>query len=172
MPSRIEICETLITQQDVTAIVNETNPTLQPETPNDVAIHQAAGPKLSAECAHVAPCPEGEARITRGYDLPANYIIHTVAPLWGGGESGEDHQLANCYRNIFKLANDFEITNLALPPISSGEKGFPDLRAAHIAMREIMTFLNQHPQTDRLILCCPDEQAVQTYEAAFDKCSS
>lgn len=172
MPSRIEITAQDITQINVDAIVTPTNMGLKPETSQEMAIHAVAGPKLAAECAHVVPCPVSEARITRGYDLPSNFVIHAVDPVWGGGESGEDELLSTCYKNIFELVTSFEIKTIAISPLSSGEKGFPPLRSAHIAMQQIIAFLERNKTIERVIICGPDSSHIQTYEAAFDKCAT
>ena len=172
MPSRIEIIQDDILNLPVQAIVLPSLPSLKPETAEQQAVHAKAGPKLAQECAHVAPCPIGQARITRGYDLGANFIIHAVGPVWGGGENNEDQQLANCYSQIFDLIKSFEIASLAIPPISTGEKGFPLMRAAHIAMKELISHLKENQDIGRIILCSEDEAGIQTYEAAFDKCTS
>ncbi len=172
MPSRIEIIQDDILNLPVQAIVLPSTPTLKPETAEQQAIYAQAGPKLAQECAHVASCPIGQARITRGYDLGANFIIHAVGPVWGGGEADEDQQLASCYSQIFELVKSFEIASIAIPPISTDEKGFPPQRAAHIAMKELISHLKENPNIGRIILCCDDEASIQTYEAAFDKCTS
>lgn len=172
MPSRIEIIEEDITRLGVDAIVNATNLSLKPDSPIEHTIHAKAGPKLAAECVHVSPCPVGETRITRGYNLLSKFVIHVVDPIWGGGEAGEDMLLANCYKNIFELAVSFEVRTIALPPLSSGAKGYPPLRSSHIAMQEIILFLEENESVKTIVLCCPEEQAVQSFEAAFDKCTA
>lgn len=172
MPSRIEIIETDIFNVQAQAIIVSSTPSLLPETPATEALYIAAGPKLAEECAHVAPCEAGEARITRGYNLLADFVIHTTAPIWGGGESGEDEQLANCYKNSFELATSYDISTLAISPLIVAEDGFPQMRATHIAMHEIITFLKNNIAMKRIILSCPDEETVKVYEAAFDKCNA
>ena len=172
MPSRIEIIQDDILNLPVQAIVLPSTSSLKPETAEQEAVYTQAGSKLAQECAHVAPCPIGQARITRGYNLGANFIIHAVGPVWGGGEDNEDQQLASCYSQIFELIKSFEIASVAIPSLSTGEKGFPPLRAAHIAMKELIAHLKENPNISRIILCCEDEASIQTYEAAFDKCTS
>jgi len=172
MPSRIEIIESELLSCPVTAIVNPTNSSLLPNSEDEQKLHEAAGAKLAQECTHVAPCPVGEARITRGYNLPFDFVIHTVSPTWGGGEANEDKVFAHCYREIFKLVRSFEITSFAIPPLSSEAQGFPQKRAAHIAIKETLAELNKNKEIARLVLCCPDKTSVHSYEAAFDKINS
>lgn len=172
MPSRIEICETSLTSVKVDAIVCTAHPTLLPSTKEEQAVHVAAGPMLMEECKHVAPCQVGAARITRGYNLPASYVIHTVGPAWGGGESNEDEYLKLCYRNCFELAKSFHIKSIAFPPISIGPNGFPPARAAFLAMTEITSYLKTDTELNRIVICCVDEQSTWDYEAAFDKCTT
>jgi len=171
MPSRIEIIQDDILNLPVQAIVLPSLPSLQPETAEQQAVHAKAGPKLAQECAHLAPCPIGQARITRGYEIGANFIIHAVGPVWGGGENNEDEQLANCYNQILELIKSFEIASIAIPEISTGDKGFPPMRAAYIGMKELTVHLKENQDISRIILCCQDEAGIQTYEAAFDKCT-
>ncbi len=168
MPSRIEILEDELLNQKVEAIVNVTNQELVPKTASEQALFAKAGPKLAEECTHITPCPTGEARITRGYGLSANFIIHTVSPVWGGGESGEDQSLASCYKNIFELVESFEITSLALPSLVNEETGFPEARAAHIAMAAISGFLIKNPDFKAIKLVVGDDRVIKAYETAFD----
>ena len=172
MPSRIEIREIDITSLKVDAIVNSAHPSLLPATKEEETLHVLAGPKLVEECSHVAPCPVGEARITRGYDLPANFVIHTAGPAWGGGEADEDNYLKHCYKNCFEISDGFNIKTIAFPTISTGQNGFPPQRAAFIAMQEIMLYLQYHPDFTSVILACKSENEVWEYEAAFDRCSA
>ena len=135
MPHRIEIVEGDITRLDVDAIVNAANKTLLGGGGVDGAIHRGAGPKLREACKLLAGCETGEAKITPGFDLTARYVIHTVGPVWGGGERGEDRLLANCYLNSFALGLKHDLVSIAYPAISTGAYGFPAGRAASIAPR-------------------------------------
>ena len=130
MPQRIAIVEGDITRLAIDAIVNAANKTLLGGGGVDGAIHRAAGPQLREACVKLGGCETGEAKITPGFGLPARYVIHTVGPIWGGGERGEDRLLADCYRNSFTLALGHGLASLAYPAISTGAYGFPPDRAA------------------------------------------
>lgn len=130
-----------ITLEEVDAIVNAANPSLLGGGGVDGAIHLAAGPELVADCATLGGCPPGEARLTKGYRLPARHVIHTVGPVWERGTEGEDEVLASCYRESLRLAEEAGLASVAFPSISTGIYGFPIERACRIALREIRAFL-------------------------------
>ncbi len=153
MPS-IEILQADITTLAVDAIVNAANTSLLGGGGVDGAIHHAAGPELLVECRDLGGCPTGEARLTRGYQLPARYVVHTVGPVWHGGQHHEDQLLAACYRNSLALAAARQLHSIAFPSISTGVYRFPIDRACRIALQEVRTFLATHPLPERVIFCC------------------
>jgi len=168
MNTRLSIIEGDITKQSVDAIVNAANTALLGGGGVDGAIHRAAGPQLVKECRTLGGCPTGEAKITRGYNLPAKHVIHTVGPIWHGGDENEDELLARCYRNSFDLARRHKLTTMAFPSISTGVYSFPVERASRIALREITNELNSNPSL-RVLVVCFDNHTYQTYlRAAFD----
>jgi O-acetyl-ADP-ribose deacetylase (regulator of RNase III) len=154
MTERISIIEGDITKQDVEAIVNAANSTLLGGGGVDGAIHRAAGPRLLEECRTLNGCETGEARITKGYNLPARWIIHTVGPVWNGGQNHEDELLRRCYSNSLSLAAEHSIRTLAFPSISTGVYGFPIERASRIALSSIMKHLSNHPLPENITVVC------------------
>jgi O-acetyl-ADP-ribose deacetylase (regulator of RNase III) len=156
MSDRIFLQRADITKLEVDAIVNAANSSLLGGGGVDGAIHRAAGPELLAECRTLGGCPTGEARITKGYRLPAKYVIHTVGPVWHGGSRGEAELLASCYRNSLVLAAAKGVKTIAFPAISCGVYGYPHEAACRIAIREIGAFLTMHPQMETVILACVD----------------
>ena len=161
--SRIELIQGDITIQDVTVIVNAANNTLLGGGGVDGAIHRAAGPELLDECRKLGGCETGDAKITRGYNLPSPWIIHTVGPVWQGGNHQEDRLLSDCYRKCLKLARNLQAETIAFPSISTGAYRFPVAKASNIAIREIKNFLNENTFPKKVILVCFDSSTYQHY---------
>jgi len=164
--SRIEVVEGDITKQAVDAIVNAANTTLLGGGGVDGAIHRAAGPELLAECRTLGGCATGQAKITKGYRLPAKWVIHTVGPVWRDGQYGEPELLASCCRSCFALAKKHGIRTIALPSISTGAYGFPMDQAARIAVAETNTFLEQNVTVEKVTLVCFGRAAYEIHAQA------
>jgi O-acetyl-ADP-ribose deacetylase len=165
--NRIEIILGDLTKLDVDAIVNAANTTLLGGGGVDGAIHRAAGPELLAECRTLNGCQPGEAKITRGYRLPARFVIHTVGPIWRGGKHGEPEILANCYRNSLQLAVENGIKTIAFPAISCGAYGYPIQEAAQIAAKNTRDFLVAENKIDKVIFVLWDENIYNAYRQSL-----
>jgi len=152
-----------ITKLQIDAIVNAANTSLLGGGGVDGAIHRAAGPELLEECKSLNGCPTGEARITKGYRLPANYIIHTVGPVWHGGGNNEENLLTSCYRNSLDLARKNGIKSVAFPNISTGVYRFPKTDAANIAIREVSAYLKNIKESIKVIFAVFDEENFTIY---------
>jgi O-acetyl-ADP-ribose deacetylase (regulator of RNase III) len=164
---RVSVIQGDITQLQVDAIVNAANNSLLGGGGVDGAIHRAAGSELIKECRKLNGCATGEAKITKGYELPAKWVIHTVGPVWRGGTQGEDEMLARCYRNSLALAEQYDIKTIAFPAISTGVYGFPVERAAKIAVSEIQQFLQTNTSVSQVILVCFSKSSYDCYLSAM-----
>lgn len=166
MTTRIETVEGDITRMQVDAIVNAANSRLERGGGVDDAIHRAAGPELQVECRTLGGCPTGQAKITKGYKLLARHVIHTVGPIWHGGNEGEPELLAECYRNALALADLHGLNSIAFPAISTGVYGYPLRAATEIAVREARLYAGD---LERIVFCCFGRQALTTYNALLKR---
>lgn len=164
MKIRIEVIKGDITRQKTDAIVNAANNSLLGGGGVDGAIHDAAGEELLAECRTLNGCETGEAKMTKGYNLPAKYVIHTVGPIWRGGNNNEKQLLASCYKNCLKLAADNNLRTIAFPSISTGAYRFPPEPAAEIALTEIMKFLKSNSTIEKVIVVCFSMESFQIHQ--------
>lgn len=163
MTATIEAVRGDITRQQVDAIVNAANTTLLGGGGVDGAIHRAAGPELLAECRGLGGCPTGEARLTKGYRLPAKYVIHTVGPVWSGGKRGEPELLRSCYVNSPALADRHGVRSIAFPSISTGAYRYPIEQAARIAVETVRECLEQPTSVELVRFVCFSERDLQVY---------
>jgi O-acetyl-ADP-ribose deacetylase (regulator of RNase III) len=164
MAKRIEIIEGDITEQYTDAIVNAANNSLLGGGGVDGAIHRAAGKELLAECRTLNGCETGQAKITKGYKLPAKYVIHTVGPVWHGGDHDEKDLLKSCYKNCLKIASDNNLKTIAFPSISTGAYRFPLELASEIALTEIMHFLKSNSSIEKVKIVCFGSEAFEVYK--------
>jgi O-acetyl-ADP-ribose deacetylase len=163
MTSKVEVVSADITTLAVDAIVNAANTSLLGGGGVDGAIHRAAGPELLSECRLLGGCKTGQAKITPGFRLPARYVIHTVGPVWNGGESGEPELLASCYRECFILAREYALRTLAFPAISCGVYGYPIHQAVAIAVREVRAGLGENESIEKVIFACFGQEVHAAY---------
>jgi O-acetyl-ADP-ribose deacetylase len=169
--NRITAEKTDITRLPVDAIVNAANVSLLGGGGVDGAIHRAAGPELLNECRGLGGCETGSAKITKGYRLPAKWVIHTVGPVWSGGKSNEPELLAGCYRSCFKIAAEHDLRTLAFPAISCGVFGYPIDQATEIAVRETLIALKANPSLESVSFACFGDEVFEAYAARLGEIS-
>jgi len=169
MEERVQIVEGDITKQEVDAIVNAANTSLLGGGGVDGAIHKAAGPELLEETRKIGGCLTGEARVSKGYRLPAKWVIHTVGPVWAGGHKNEESLLASCYKNSFQAAQDLGVKSIAFPSISTGAYGFPLEKATEIALDETKKFLETSKTLSKVVFVCFGQKAYNTYQDVYER---
>ncbi|MCY3598230.1 MAG: O-acetyl-ADP-ribose deacetylase [Rhodospirillales bacterium] len=168
MRTRIEVIEADITSLSVDAVVNAANSTLLGGGGVDGAIHRAAGRRLREECSTLGGCRPGDAKVTSGHDLRARCVIHTVGPVWKGGEAGEAVLLASCYRRCFAIAAERQFASIAFPAISTGAYGYPLHEATHVAAVQTRNHLEGGGDLDRIVFACFGEEVREVYLATFE----
>jgi O-acetyl-ADP-ribose deacetylase (regulator of RNase III) len=172
MPAILQALQGDITRLTVAAIVNAANSSLLGGGGVDGAIHRAAGPELVHECRHLGGCKTGDAKLTKGYRLPAKYIIHTVGPVWQGGHDGEPELLASCYRRSIEVAALNNIDELAFPSISTGIFGYPKDLAARTAVATVRSLVQKPSNIRRVVFCCFSANDLQIYERILGQASA
>lgn len=168
---RISIVKGDITKLEVDAIVNAANKTLLGGGGVDGAIHRAAGKELLEECKTLNGCKTGEAKITKGYKLPAKYVIHTAGPVWSKGKYNEPEKLRNCYLNSLNLAKEYNLKTIAFPSISTGIYGYPIESASKIAIETVISFLNENAVPEKVNFICFSDSDLKVYEKKFKEIS-
>lgn len=167
--TEINVIQGDITKLKVDAIVNAANKSLLGGGGIDQAIHKAAGEGLLEECKLLHGCSQGQAKITNGYDLPANYVIHTVGPVWTGGKNGEAETLKSCYENIFKLSKEYNLKEIAIPAISSGVYGFPPEESSKIAIDTLNDYLKENKNLKKVIFIDTNPKIIKIYNKILKK---
>lgn len=166
--SRLKLVIGDITKLPVDAVVTAANEALCGGGGVDGAIHRAAGPALLEECLQIGHCPQGEARITKAYLLPARFVVHTVGPVWEGGTYGERDVLATCYRNALKLASDQSAGSIAFPCIATGAYGYPKQEGCEVAVTTVSEWLRAHELPREVIFCCFEDEDAEWYRKRLD----
>jgi len=167
--TQFEIIRADITTLQVDAIVNAANSSLLGGGGVDGAIHRAAGPQLLQACKQLHGCPTGEAKITKGYQLPARFVIHTVGPVWHGGSQGEALLLASCYRRSLELADANQVKTIAFPAISTGVYGYPIHEATAIAIQTVKDYCSGDTKIEKVIFCCFSDRDLSIYREIYNQ---